>query len=539
MKKKSIDIESRRDFLFGMGTLTGSLCTQMQWQFLLQALHQTIFKSKAKAAGSTRRYVFIQQAGAPSRWTFDLLLTPYGNSNFQANGHVGTRYQNATPYSNVEFVTVQKYGINVPWLWQFNVPKAGGGTRPMDELLKYFISVRGFTTGDPGHPGSQARHFRPLGAVTSIGGMVADGSNDPIPALNISCSFFDFKSALGKSSVTLNTNNQMLADLLKPFLSATSATFEQNKDKISSQLQNALSKMSDSAKSYDRLVATLEGDRQSAESLLENGFPGYTQFWTTTLAKYQDLIKRAIDPTQVLAGINDRAIGVPASQRNSTYVANQGANIQIADLRNLITANTVIRNMAEHFTVAEYVLKENLSHFIAISPREFGGLAEIGFLGFDEHGSGRMPVLYLNSMYNRAFAACLLEFIDKLKTNGIFNETVINCAGEFNRSPRGDGSGSDHGWEGASMALYSGAFEGSGPLVVGNIKRNGRGLGTWGYGSDNMPGLNRQLHLGDMAATLAFLLNGKNPVTAASSVIKEEGGKYVPIFAENAKITDS
>lgn len=536
MKKTKL-LSQRRNFLKQSAAGAGAFYLQCKWQLLFQALHNGLAASQAQAAQeSTRRYIFITQFGAPSRWTFDQFLTPYSSLGFVANAHLGTKYKSATTYVDVEYATIQRKGIAVPWLWQFEIPRAGGGTRPMDELLQYMINVRGLNTGDPGHPGAQARQFRPLGATTSIGGMVADGSSSPIAGLNVSCPFFDFKSAQNKSSVTLNTTNQMLTDLLRPFLSLAPAQFESNKSKVSGPLAAAIDNMGLSATQHDSFAKTLENDRKSAEALMNSGFPGYLEFWTITLAKYRDLITRAIT-TQNLAGINDRPIGASGT-RNATYAIGPGNIINLPDLRTMITAQTTIANMAEHFTVAEYVLREKLSHFVAISPKEFQGL-QGGFFGFDEHGAGKMPILYLNSMYNRAYAACLLELIDRLKAFQIFDDTVIHSTGEFNRSPRPDGTGSDHGWEGASMTLYSGAFQSSGPLIVGDLKKNGRGLGSWGYGSTNMPILNRQLHLGDLAATLAFVLKGKNPVTAAASVLKEENGKYLSVFPEPAKLVDT
>jgi hypothetical protein len=134
-------------------------------------------------------------------------------------------------------------------------------------------------------------------------------------------------------------------------------------------------------------------------------------------------------------------------------------------------------------------------------------------------------------MYYRAYASCLLELIDRLKAENIWNDTVIDTAGEFNRAAKGIGTGSDHGWQGASAAIYSGAI--TGPIVLGNIKKETGATsaypGTWGYGAPVTGLPSGQLTLGHVAATLAFLLRTQSPITAYSKIIGTDGtGKIVP-----------
>lgn len=534
MSKKNF---SRRKLLGWLGVSTAASLLENPYSLVYQNIIDGLL-AKASAAGTNpRRYLYIQFAGAPARWTFDLFLTPYSTQGFQSNGNIGTRYvaQNGQ-YTDVEYATVLKNGIQVPWLWQFDVPKSTGGNRPMTDLLKNLVVLQGISTTNPGHPGSQLLHFRPTGSTQSMGALSADLSSTPIPAVNISNSNFVFKSKAGKSAVSLASGGNILKNLLNPFIGVTSATYNSQKQILDNSIQRALGSIESLALQGHEGAATIIDNRKGAENLLRTGFGDLDTIWPQLRTKYSDLITRAIDPTQRLAGINDLPIGTTGS-RDGAYSVESGVVVSTPDLRDLISPTSSIQIMAEHFAVAEYVLLNNLSSSVSISPRQLilnAANAGVNAFNFDEHFAGKMTTLYLNSMYNRAFAACLLELIDQLQAGQIFNETVIDVGGEFNRSGRTDGFGSDHGWQGKSVALYSGAIQG--PLILGNLRndtdRNHQG--TWGYGGV-VSQLGTQLGLNHMAATIAYLLRTPSPITSAQSLVTTQNGVIVPLI-EKTKI---
>src|SRR5690606_29840045 len=109
-----------------------------------------------------------------------------------------------------------------------------------------------------------------------------------------------------------------------------------------------------------------------------------------------------------------------------------------------------------------------------------------GYLEFDSHGTGSMAQNHIFSSMYRGLSAGLLELIQVLKSNGLFEDSLIQIVGDFGRSPRADGSGSDHGFNGMVSSLYSGAFSG-GAKIIGNIRKDVSSLhvpttypGTWG-----------------------------------------------------------
>lgn len=538
---------SRRRLLGLFGLATGASIINPYAVLCNSILDGIIMKANAQAAGLTpRRYLNIQQPGAPSRWTFDLFLTPYSSTNFIKNAMVGTEYVAATEggvqrFTNVKYTTytyTTKSGgvINVPMLWKYQVPRAGSGTRPMTDLLDNLLCLQGITTNNAGHPGSQSLHFRPTGAVKSMGALSADDSTNPISAVNVSALRYLFLSKKGKTAVNLGNGGNIIKTLLDPFMADTStaalANVRNDRAALNTQVNRALASIDKLAIAKHQGAVTIAENRLDAEDLLQAAFSNVDTAWTQLLNKYSNLISRAIDPTQVLAGINNLPIGTTAV-RDRTYQFNNEDNLVTApDLRTMITSNSRIQNMAEHFAVAEYILVNDLSSSITISPRTLSvSNANVGTHVFDEHQTGKMPVLYLNSMYNRAFASCLLELIDRLKAKGIFDETVIDVGGEFNRNGGNDGFGSDHGWMGKSVALYSGAIKG--PVILGNLANDNEN--TWGKGGV-VPQLGRQLGLNDMASTIAYLLRTTSPVTSASSLVTIDSDGTVNPLIEKTRI---
>jgi uncharacterized protein (DUF1501 family) len=156
---------------------------------------------------------------------------------------------------------------------------------------------------------------------------------------------------------------------------------------------------------------------------------------------------------------------------------------------------------------------------------------------FDEHFTGKMPSLLVNSYLARAHAACLLELIRQLGAKGIFKDTVINCSGEFNRSPRNNGTGSDHGFRGASLAIYSGAI--NGPIVIGNVAANApdpNHSGTWGQGAGIAALGGQALDVGHAGATIAALLRVESPLTSRRSVVDEKTDNVITPAIELGKL---
>lgn len=534
---------SRRRLLGMASVLTGASVINNPFGLLFESMvNGFVNKAMADAGGyDPRRYIYIQQPGAPPRWMFDLFLTPYSSANFIDNPMVGTRYKaQGGRYTDVEYATVKRKGIDVPHMWQFDVPKAGGGVRPMTDLLDNLLAIQGITTENAGHPGSQQLHFKPAGAVRSLPALTGDAAPTPLSAVDLASNNYRYTSLVGKSSVRVAGGGNLLQTLLNPFISGAPQPFLDNLGKVNGSVERGVAALDNLAKSNHPAAEAINSDRKAAEDLLKQGFPGLAGQWTTLLNKYRDLISRAIDPTQRLAGINALPIGVTGS-RDQTYAFGGAANVvTAADVRSLIQTNTNIARMAEHFAVTEYVILNDLSRSISLSLGQMSNLSLNGNTSrisrFDEHNTGKMITLYMNTMYYRALASCVLELIDQLKANSLFNDTVIDVGGEFNRSPRRNMFGSDHGWQGASVTVYSGAIQG--PLIIGNLLKQGPSAaypGTWGYGGGVPQLAGSQVGLAHVGATMGTLLRAPSPVTSTGPLVVFQGNDLQAII-EKTKI---
>jgi hypothetical protein len=270
--------------------------------------------------------------------------------------------------------------------------------------------------------------------------------------------------------------------------------------------------------------------QNKTEDLMNGNYSNLNSDWEKLLSKYSDLIYRSLN--SVVPGINDKPIGsLDVKSRGDNY--NLDAEIvSLEDLRKLTSKDSIrILNLAEHFALTEYVMINKLSYSVTMSPGSIINLnmgeSSSGFHSNDEHSTGQMPSLYLNTMIFYSIASCLLELIDQLKAANIWEDTLIDFGGEFNRITRVDSdaklpilSGTDHGYEGKSVSLLSGAYRGL--LVLGNTfldHPDFSGYLTWGKGA-NVTQLGRQLQMGDMASTIAYLLRTPSPTERFESLVQ-------------------
>lgn len=525
--------KSRRQFLQEIGALSsGAAFLQSPLGMITQSIiGSALTRSMAQAQSlNPRRYVNIQLPGAPPRWMFDLMLNAYGTTDVLNlnNPMVATKYAaSAGRYTGFEYRTVLLHGIRVPWIWQYNVPAAGGGTRPMSDLLANLLVLQGITTSNPGHPGSRRLHFKPSGATQSLGALSADNSTAPIPAVNFNAQQFLFTSLKGKSAVPLASTGNMLQNLLTPFISQASASFKNKKDSVSlkESLREVASALDAMGQSDQLNSLSLIESQKSAEDLMNGSFGDLNLEWNTLLAKYTDLVNRSIKMT--ITGVNDLPIGSTTPSTRGLEYQIRGQIVQFPDLRDLTSsAGLKIDKVAQQFAVTEYVLKKSLSYSFTMSIDAMSGLKTgaglntIATHDHDEHTTGQFPSMLINSLYFTAMSSCMLELISSLQAANLWQETVIDFGGEFNRLPNLDGSGSEHGYLGQSVSLFSGGF--NGPLVLGNVKA-AQGIDAWGKGAP-VTELGRQLQLNDMAATIAYLLRTTNPITSANPLVTINAG---------------
>lgn len=529
---------NRRDLLKLIGHTAAGVYASTPLQIFLSSIALSGLSKVAHSAESPRRWVDLKFDFAPPRWVYDLLLTPYdGGATFVANPGLGTRYVAVGGrYVDVQYATVVRYGIRVPWLWQFPIPRPGGATAPMADLLPYFLNIRGIDTNNAGHAGSQQLHYLPLGATQSVSAFSADLAVSPLAAVYYGVPSYIFRS-LATRSANAVTGTNLVESLMSPFISRANGVKEMRRD-MDQYLGNVRSELNALALDRHPFHSISTQTMVSTRELMMGAFNDLTQQWSDLLAKYSDLVSRALDPGVTLIGINDREVGV-STVRGNEYAVNNIV-VRNSDLRSMIDAQTTVGRLAEIFAMVEYILMNELSSSVTAGIGLVNGINANGARiapTFDEHFTGKMTSVYINTYLARAHAACLLELIKQLEGKGMFKDTVINCSGEFNRSPRNNGTGSDHGFRGASLALYSGAIKG--PIVLGNVAANAPDAthsGTWGYGAP-IAGLGGQiLDVGHAAATIATLLRAESPLISRRSVVDERSENVITPAIELGKL---
>ncbi len=505
---------------------------------LISSILDGVFlKAYGQEMGMTpRNWVDFRLDSAPPRWVYDLILNPEGSSQFVANPHVGTKYVGGSTYDSVEYANYRFGNIHLPWMWQFNLPKADGSMRPMTELLANFMNIRGISVGNPGHVGARQLHYSPIGASQSIPALAADVSRAPLPAVSYNAAQFNFSSVANRSSVNV-TGTNLITSLMNGFVSNGSANLKDQRKQVQDYLNAVRAEINRSAIAAHPAAAAAGQAVLSAQELMMRAFGDLGAVWTQLLGKYRGLITRAFDPNFEMAGINDKAIGIAVADRDASYEMDN-VLVTNADLRSLIRAQSSVGNMAEAFALAEFVLTRGLSSSMTLGIGNVTGLQmgnTVRSLSKDEHFTGKMVSLIANTYFARAHAACMLEFMDQLKAANLFSNTVINVSGEFNRSPQNSGFGSDHGEQGGSLALYSGCI--GSPIIIGNIRADSpvaNHTGTWGFGAGiNMLG-GQRLDLGHSGATIAALLKTASP-SARSPLVREVNGRIEPLI-ETGKI---
>lgn len=521
----------RREILKLMGLSSGhAIATGGLLGTLLDSVvNGLIQKAHAQSGGlNPRTYVYIQQPGAPSRWMYDLFLTPYGNQGFQQNAGVGTRFGAVGGrYVNLDYSTSQVLGLNVPTFWTGNVAGTNGN-RPLSDLLRHMLQIRGVNAMNPGHIGARQLHQRPLGASQSITALPGDFSaSNPFKAINNATRDYQFKSRRGNSAALISNGGNLVSKLLTPFASAATTDFKSKKALIKNALDIATQSIDAFARSENPAAETLVGSRQNADELIGRAFGDLDAQFNQMRARYAEIISATV--LMPAPGANELPVGATGA-RNSTYQYGDGRIVNNPDLRSMIDGQTGFGAMAAQFALIEYIIKNELSRSISVStPQPTQILVNNGRLAmiFDQHFVGGIPALYVNTIFYRALSACLLELTEQLKSVGKFDSTVIDVSGEFNRNPRNDRSGSDHGYLGASMALYSGLVQS--PIVLGNIfnDRGGNYSGTWGEGAP-VTGLNTQLDIGHWGSTIAQLIGVPSPITARNSIVNVVGNQVTP-----------
>lgn len=555
---------TRRRFLKTAGSgMAAYLASPYLSNSLTQSLMMSAFQSaKAQEAGqATKKLITFHLFGAPMRVMFDHFLKTQNSEPFGYNSMVATRFSRGGSEAGgpvYELDTFQRTDgtqLLVPPFWKTGAVTSSG-RRNFESLLQNMAIFRGYGTDIDGHPFNASKQLWPLGSVVSLGGLIADQSKTMFPAIQYPYAQMLFKSSGKTSSHTLhhqpNGNPQeanLLRTLYQPFeqhgraLSSISlrSAYSLRMDEIQARLRTAFDSQPETQKYAREFTA-------DAIKKIQKGISGFSDTWVQTFNIYNQIIHTAARELGVY-GFTDQPI-IKRSANDLKYrLTDPGIGDPQIDLgynlQESISSWQFIE-LAQSFALADYLIREDVSHvadlLFGARPRmnlRVSGQTLLRPHDFDEHATGTFMSSFVNSLLFRGLGAGLMELTDRLKQkqlNGqsLFDQTVIQIASEFGRSPRSDGTGSDHGFNAMVSSVISGAIK-KGPFVIGNIAQ-GRSLdttyaGTWGERAPtSVQGQNvllSPLHLNSSMTTL--LGSSVNPwVNLAPSLLQALNGEIVP-----------
>lgn len=509
MKKKY----SRREALIGA---VGGVCALGPLQVLVaNMLGGMVNKAYAEASGITpRNYVYIYLGGGPQRWVWDPLLAFDDPSKIVTNPGLITKFiaDGAGNYTSGEYATTLQKGANMPWLWQYDIPTSAGPTVPMNSLMDSMLVMLGIDVNNPAHTGATHEAYFPLGIPNSLTSLSADVSSAPIPHISINGRASMFKSKKGKTGIYTSARRSALEDLLSPFTLSQSSSFQLEKNKIDAELRKVASNFSKYARKAHPGAVSLLPNKSNAEELMIKSFGNLTTVYLTLYNKYRDLINIITDPfVQNLAGISDRQVGPDSVLLDSVKVG-------------------TLNGIAGRFAMTEFLILNKLTQSITFNATNFSQ-SDPNLVRFnhDSHSEDALVNTLSTTFFNLAMGACLNELKSQFTTAGVYDDTLIHISGEFNRNPRADGSGNDHGYKNGSSTFFSGAIKKF--QVIGNTSINSGSNshpGTYGVKASNP--VYGELNLGHVAASVATMLKTASPVTSNPSLVEEKNGEITSLL---------
>lgn len=510
---------SRRGFLRDAGLILGGslLASRLPPLEAMGKIATEAFFSKAGAATDYSRYfVNINLFGAPNRWIFDHWLRTKPGQTINANPMVTTRMSGGSVYNEAVYATVNYKGVEVTPMWLTNAIGANG-ERSLSDLLDHMIVVRGYGSGQDGHPANLVRQTRPLNSLGSTSGYLAEQSTNLLRAVQYPASnLTGYASQQGVGMTMLHdrsysNGHNLSEDLLFPFGARNGL---EDLQKLRTRYDNVLAKARFELKqrSLASSADSVAVDNESALKIIREGLDHLVTAWPALFAKYERIIMGTLRQRGV-PGFSDKPVAALGDDMSgdSPYGIDANADTYYMqpdhDLRSCFDSAVATR-LIQSFALAEFVLTNKLSSVMEISMLNIDNLMAVFrrvthmpnspfanptsmAFGYqtDQHRTGAVPATFMNAAIYRALASSILELTDRLKAtpNGagnMFDQTVIQVLQEFGRSPRITGGGSDHGWDNMVTSLFTGMHK-LGPKVVGNISKtqtyNDFYAGTFGY----------------------------------------------------------
>lgn len=574
---------SRRKFL----ALTGIAgLSQLFWFDPFRQLARNIVRGAGQPE-SPRSYVQFNLYGAPSRWFFDQVLRPQDSDAFlPAAGMYNRIFEPNATAATGSYHDVKIRGFNMPHLWAYDVAAAGGGTRPMADLMSHMLIIRGCDMRTNGHPLANFQQVCPSSFGPSITGLVADASDRTIPAICVgrAPAADAYRAPGGTSLVSIPYDHpDYVSFLLEPF-SRAGENVEEAANLAADALAEDLSRANPG-------LAPLYGDQRRAQKMLKESFAKFAHSFGPLVAKYDDLFHRSLHLSPV-AGVTDQPIPGARFPFTSQFRYDPQAALAAFHLDRKILCGEDLRDiflrarcnyLAKQFAIAEFALTERLSSSILLtSPdpleqanyiltdldpfeyvridqlrEEFDQAAGISTYHAGEKGTQRAGYKLLHdshetgwlmntlscTMFFRGFSSCLAELIDRLKATpgqrggNLFEETVLHVASEFDRYPKSSGARYSHSPRAHVTSFFSGLIQE--PAILGNIKvgNKSRPGGTMGFAAP-VAELGGAVSMQHISSTVSEMVGVAKIDPGARSLVHVNGSRLELAIAPGRNVSD-
>ena len=537
---------------------------------------------------NNKKYILVSMFESPPRWMFDSIIRPTKNHEFHDNEMITNEFSDLEKGVQTKLNLYEYKNYLIPSIWKSEITLSSGKTIKLSDLLDNSFLVRGVNMRQDGHPLNSMKLEAAAVGATSLGGMLAQNSNTHFPAIGISgveaakekSLVNAFKTPNGDFAVSFNEVDKNKGSYIEQLFDAFGKTnpFTLKKKSVGESLSNIINKYT--ATNLDKEKNLLLDQKiKRIESLPIEKIK--TEF-ETIKNKYSKIVTSSIQEKNI-SGVNDRYIsGLKLPQtfklknKDEVIVDEYLGHYKLddyylgnVDLRDVFQ-KADIPTLSSQFAIAELSLKYGLTNVVLFNVDPVSNLNfkdsvyiwdvrykingdEITFfsqkderynsdggevLNIDGHNVGLYVGIIGYNLYFKAVAASLLEFREFLKShsdiNGnFFDQTLIHLTSEFERAPRKDYGGTDHGWRGHTSTFISGMvknFE-----VVGNITARSKHVDlekpmTWGECGD-IESLERELSYNDIVTSIASVLGIDSPAQG-KKVFELKDGKITAVIKD-------
>lgn len=506
-------------------------------------------------------YIQLNLYGAPSRWSFDDLLTPYKKADFISGPRVGNIFADDT--GALKYQTFEHRSLNLPPLWK-EVFTINGNKRRLTDYLDNFIFIRGIHSHNAGHPAGGVNTVRPSLDSDSILENLSGRIDSLLPPIMIGDNPVtrSFNSAAFNGLQVNTRNGEVFKEVFNPFHISSQSKSLFNKDDSLKFYNDTLSLFKN--KKQENYYANLEKTKQ----LFFDDYDSLQLEYLEILEKYLLNMHTALNDIKI-PGVDNIQIKTPepseyqnlsgdeAKKKYGRFAINIGH--YLTNSPNVDFKSGGMDLWAEQFALSEFLLKKGLTNVIQLStPLEMGhtlsGIKTQGFhtqgsinkgkktvdVSMDAHHVGSVINNYATSRFFTGLSACLMTFIDELKSiklkshQSLFDKTLIHITSEFNRITRDDLSGSDHLGASCTSTFISG--KNHTPLSIGNIKISDTRNSETNGESAIQKEFSRELTQKDVLHTVYELLEIPSPLKRAEKLLELKNGSINPLIKKAQNI---